>query len=503
MSFSANGGALRGSSSSSISPWRLSLISQDLKKQTALRLAHEQHKQAPDSGGNFFVAPKPPQQTEYRGVPIVEPTKGTGKQQQPSVTPMNPPYNQSYHGQNPSFLPVPVAPSPPAHYNSERSIMRRNPPPRSYSPSPTVLPTSSTESISKPPQIQRDLSRDSNSSKLPHGLTVQELKEMTKARLRFEQREQPLNHHATSSIIMSPLPLIPTRSRTHSRDNWSEADEFGSVCSVTSEYRPEPVLVAPSYRGDNNASPYAPSRSHLNSYGETLENGLPESVAFVHPSQGDAYFNRRRAQTLSPRQGLSHLDEERQVLSTHGQPNFRGLPLLSTPPNRHYPRYSNNSNHNNNNVDVFGLEHGNRQRTFSLEPTSLRANMDLEANRQRTHSAASLPPISHTADEFSQRLPTGIGMVRKDAPSPSVTGLATHVFGSPPGFVSPVNDPLMPTCLGNSLHSSYDGGGGDVRHRASTWAPDSMFASSDLGGGYSLDDLASILKLSGAEGKGQ
>ena len=380
---------------------------------------------------------------------------------------------------------------------------------------------------------------------------------MTKARLQaeaakqqtspaaMERREQPPPTAVSPHPLQAPVAFAPSRSRTHSRDGWSQcsrgdADDF-SVCSVTSDF---PGSESVFTTGPSpSPSPFVPNRPHLGSYGSVSVNGptdnfaVPEMVA-LQPGSSAAYVpaavadyynpNRRRAQTLSPRQGLSHLDEDRQVLSG---PEFPGMSSFSTPPsNRHYPRASNSNSNNSSSATLFtgmptrpmAVDSGNRAHTFSMGPTMSVSDRTLGSsdwmeNRTRTSSAASMPAMSQTAEEFflidSQPFPRSsfhqlaaeIGVLaEEDDSGPSVTGLA-DVFRAPPGFASSATpsggDALGSSDVTHGLNSTPLYAGGDVRNRASTWAPDSMFGSSSslTTPSLGIEELAAILKLSEAE----
>ncbi|GKY91301.1 hypothetical protein MPSEU_000102500 [Mayamaea pseudoterrestris] len=498
---------------------------EDLKKQTALRLAHEQKKR-PTEGSK---GPSP-----------------TAAGPTPSMPPSSMVYSPHHQG-----------PPAPNHYDMPHSSIPGMVPQTTYGVVPFASPGPSMQGPPVVPVNVESMSnfqkqgsaQDLSNSKLPHGLTVQELKEMTKARLQaeaskaevssMERREQP---PAISPLPMQhPIHSSQSRSRTQSRDGWSQcsrgdADEY-SVCSTTSDFPGSESAFGVS--GPSPApSPFTPNRAYLGSYGSVAGAGspLPEMVAFT--GSGSMAFggtpdyynaNRRRAQTLSPRQGLSYVDEERQVLPSqqfHGMPSF-GSPMI----NSQYSQFSNNSS-----VDLIGglptrpnmLGTDNRARTYSLDPTSISdravGSPDWLDNRPRTSSAASLPATSQTAEEFFMmeppqfqrssfhRLSTEIGVLDEEHVSrPSVTGLA-DVFrkSPPPGFGTSTTGRGAVDALGShnsTVQSSsaglgnmpFYGGGGDVRSRASTWAPDSMFGTSSPSGGLGMEELAAILKLSEAE----
>jgi hypothetical protein len=421
---------------------------------------------------------------------------------------------------------------------------------------------------------QESTTRCSNQqkSKLPHGLTVQELKEMTKARLQAEastvdlrvdesstrgrnlQTPEPFGSGLPASAQASPLqPGFPANSSP--RDAWSQDSRGGgtneawdnasvSTCAsdayLGSEY-------PPSMNGNQNfddyiATPFVRSRSHpvASSSSGNCASDVPSQV-HASSSNNHLYYdgyggaaNRRRAQTMSPRIGLSYVHEDRPVLgddhaaahhhiisfpqqqahhSHHHQQQQQpcrqqrmSLPAPSqsafTPSPFRYGGHNNGGGvpTNNANSGIYGGGGGGECN-----------------NRQRAFSTTSLPATSTTADEFgiassSHRFASQFVAVREDVPlcAPS-TGLADVFRGS---GLSSTASPTGLMCgtqgLGITTTSSSGGGGGgghlypgnigDSRNRAATWSDPT---SSDMFSGLMCneqlsDDLASILKLSGA-----
>ena len=349
---------------------------------------------------------------------------------------------------------------------------------------------------------------------------------MTKARLQAEAAEKQDPGDAVGDFREPPLhavsPLPPSlsnhrpRSYSQSRggDAWSQQEsradtwETGSVSTAASDFLGSESAygASSSLMGDDAASP-SPFVRHVSFPSSTPPiqhfsdapppaDRLALSCGLSLPEPTSGYpMNRYRASTLSPRPGLSHVDEHGQFVVSHDAPTF---PSFSGTSNRSY-----------------------RSRVAFGGPASFAANM--EPNRPRTSSAVSLPPISHTAEEFSidstslHRLPPVIGSVREDAPSPSVTGLA-DVFRelparfanvpSPPGFSAnpSANRPRIQTAssigMGMHDHNGLDSFG-EARGRAATWSEpsmDTLFGPGLFGGAGSpsadiCDDLNSILKF--------
>eukprot|EP00934_Nitzschia_sp_Nitz4_P005446 Nitzschia sp. Nitz4//scaffold9_size221794//98048//100393//NITZ4_001348-RA/size221794-snap-gene-0.100-mRNA-1//1//CDS//3329561007//5436//frame0 len=231
---------------------------EDLKKQTALRLAQEQRQK--QQATTPFVEPAAPR-TAHAFSPL-DPASASHRQPPPSQLHHNTQYshsnsNHSYaansyydtphsvqgHRQEQSNSYIAGKPfeanatlnrfSPPNHSNhtftETRSVetSQQSAPPVNHSfpqdarvlgsapVAPFVAQSSSDRDPSAAPQ-------GSNKSKLPHGLTVHELKEMTKARLQAEASDrsdtmEPLDARRFSPLDFESLP--DTRERTASRDS--------------------------------------------------------------------------------------------------------------------------------------------------------------------------------------------------------------------------------------------------------------------------------------------
>jgi len=508
---------------------------QDLKKQTALRLAQEQG-QNQHGGGDPSIGygPSPSTQQFSGGMPLQHggvnsaqcpphgnvPTFDHGPYGMENMGHTNPHHHHfQYHEQAPqAFRQVHPSNGPDVSAVSSATYTNHHNRDTGYNPDAQRPQTHDPHSSAA------DSSSLQPKAKLPHGLTVHELKEMTKARLQAEAAADmkdvlkgssaggiEIREQSADNITNIPPQFIGQRARTNtsqSRDTWSqdsrnEAWESGSVSTVASDYLgSESAYGTASCGGDDpSRSSYGrPSSFHslpVNDFCDAPPDCL--SYAGMAPSAGmflDLPPNRRRAATLSPRQGLSYLHENREVLTGTDAP---ALPAFSTPTTKRlYP---------------------SRMRHFQ--------NANLEANRPRTSSATSLPPISNTAEEFlgeEQRsfrtiqAGAGVPMLRDFASSPTVTGLADVFRESPSGLnergsaITPSGFDeyaqaaiASPSAVHASSHSQIrQTSENDARGRASTWAGssvDSIFGPGLIGGSnvdeHALsDDLAAILKLS-------
>lgn len=390
--------------------------------------------------------------------------------------------------------------------------------------------------IYPPEHLSRSAPRPSMSSssdaasagkpKLPHGLTVHELKEMTKARLQAgasEKRDitEPLGpvpsvvratqdyrdaHPRASPTAASPVPPsyygrnnrspYPDSSFAHhdnrSIDSRNEGWENGSVNTQTSDYfGSEHAFGVASFNGEDHDFNRARSLS-ANSTGfaapheftSVQDDYLPQAQSFYSDPSAGLAPNRRRAATLSPRAGLSHLHEDRPVI---GGQDLPGLPSF----HHHTPGMTSRVPPRNRGAFLTSEQQQQQQTRYNSE----------EDNRARTLSAVSLPTMSHTAEEFgslrSGSSVTGLSDVFRETPAP----VSTAFVGGPDLHVVPAV-----SSVGLGSIDSYE-----PRTRASTWGEttNSNNNTSDLFGPSLIrgqdselsDDLASILKLSGAEEK--
>ena len=464
------------------------------------------------------------------------------------------------------------------------------------------------------------------SSKLPHGLTVHELKEMTKARLQAEAAEtmpgdenpnrngismateggtsSPFNGAPANSFQPVPLQMQPLQSQSmlpeqnsyyrqpaevsppprafhsyhhqstpspydnashdpnrmlgnqyradsYTESNWENASVTSHNSTVASDYLGSESAFSSGVGGGFSQAGDDQSGLSLNrtqSYPipsrESTPTSLPSPLAssYFDSSAAAAAMasNRQRAMTLSPRPGLSLLHEDRPGFSDDalGIPSFSSssrqarqqLPTRSRrsfSPIMQSQGYASDSfagGYGSNTAGVFGVVY---------------------ENRPRTSSAVSLPTISHTAEEFAldgyyggtMRSSDGVnigGAPIQEHDALSLTGAgeslmsSSSLYGSgdmrstssvfrdeygsisaPPGLGS--SDGAVTGSFMNPLMArtgSMDGNGSDNnRVRASTWvAGCDVFGTSSSLYESTVDDtlagdLASILKLSGAEEK--
>lgn len=471
--------------------------------------------------------------------------------------------------------------------------------------------------------------QSNSSSKLPHGLTVHELKEMTKARLQAEAAEkmsapadietrdtsvQPTTygqqqpppppqsvHHQmgqgsdvhlvstqapTKSLSydqgsqmrqpaqVSPLPpafqnynaqsssfdcnssvdqrTIPVGNRNRLDsfpDNWESASVTSHNSTVASDYLGSesafPSAVGGGFSqleeqpgmalGRTQSYPIGTSRPFGNDMLSRETSMTPTSMSSPHGSSSSSYFDpsmqsRQRAMTLSPRPGLSLLHEDRPGFSD----GDLGIPSFSSSRHARQPLTARSRR---------SFSPVLQQQTF-VEPSSLVGGFGSHVpgviggsildNRPRTSSAVSLPAISHTAEEFAldstlRRSSDSVSVnnrggapIRENPPvgsaesflsssslygsSDSVGQSSASVFRNEFGGI-----PAPPGLGGPSRGDGAIGGIDSSRGRAATWVAgqmsgaDSMFGSGGLydysGEDTLAGDLASILKLSGAEEK--
>ena len=440
-----------------------------------MRLAHEQQRQGRFKGGGFFAA-NPEEQEVY---PIVESPRAEPAAARISTPPALVPSPASPFVNNVPVNNVPlfnsVGGSVPVYSNKASDS--------SASPSYEREGRQKKKSTGKSTGWSQSSSRDSSSSsyrgnssdaskkqksKLPHGLTVQELKEMTKARLQAEAADKgddtrimrTPEPHGAPPVVSEPR-TAPPPTPPPSRESWNaepraEAWETGSVSTANSDAFPNA-----DFHSDLN---FTRARSYTDSQqGPPAYNHSGNSPFYDH-SMGFAQ-NRRRAATLSPRLGLSYVQEEYPA----------NVPIP-------FPSISGSTGHAQGPP---GLQARPVAPTFSASSSfgySMNANPPVTHNRPRTSSAVSLPPMSHTADEFDlepSRRSSPFDVLRED----SVTLGLSDVFRD--NRFSPV--PSMMNELG--LYS-------DNRARAATWSDSLMgpAAPAELS-----DDLASLLKLAGPD----
>jgi hypothetical protein len=488
----------------------------------------------------------------YADRALLQSSAGTMEQQHYN---MDPPMNMSYrqppqqqmqqqepyrlHGMENSMpTQAPILPAVGSHPTYHHQQPPPPPPEQDYRKSTSTLSLSSFDSSS---QIQ------AGKPKLPHGLTVHELKEMTKARLQAEAVEQkdgftgqpneshapvpstvnvgqqehrdphqmsrsqvspiPPGFHGHRMNSVSPYPDNLDHQNRFAHEGWSpesrggaDAWETASVNSAASDYLPpDAAFPANFHAGTHSVDDYSFGRTR--SYPASgNSNYAPHELIQVPGGAGGAgptgYYdgyspNRRRAATLSPRPGLTHLHEDRPVLSGDGGP---GIPSFSSSSSRraHLPVRTRGAY----NADAYHYP------------------------RQRTSSTTSLPAISHTAEEFaggeeSPSLFSQFESLREDDDAGhSVTGLVDVFRGfpanyngmssPPPGLGGGDSDRLVMSTSSSNGFGSF----GDERTRASTWSGHTsdffgpgLFDSRNDDQDGLAGDLALILKLSGAEEK--
>lgn len=563
---------------------------EDLKKQTALRLAQEQQKKgrrvAVDPHQNFIsssvVCNNPLAHEPYNGSQHISRAPDSCSLY-PHVN-HQPQSNYRYGTENCDGTPAP-------------NQVYLGDPPQTY-PNEYHVSGSASGSVNS-----QSNSKVTSNSKLPHGLTVQELKEMTKARLQAEAVDRSAEEFATPQNCNENLGPVPTTVRvSHEyRDHMSsrfqgqappvitgfhgvrspdqsarsfdarEAWETTSVSTAASDFHGSESVYSGIHGPDDfgGPSPLARSNSHLSggcqewqsSYHDLPVDSAHNAPCVLSPGRyfdGSSFLpNRRRAATLSPRPGgLTYLHEDR---SYNGFQMLSGMPSLKSAQATNSNRQRSASSRTRS---TFVQEPAtNCQPIAGIFAPSHDLNNYSSGNRARTSSTVSLPAISHTAEEFSvapsgcldscttpQRFSNQFYSVREDAPSPSVTGLSSvfreaHNVSNFPngvderfrgsafssldigsssslGFESVPMRKRAETDFLHSANSAFghsenfghvSGNHGDSRIRAATWGEPSldmyglglfgeMSKDKQIDDGLA-DDLASILKLSGAEQK--
>eukprot|EP00977_Amphora_coffeiformis_P022487 scaffold10909_cov172-Amphora_coffeaeformis.AAC.5 len=441
-----------------------------------MRLAQEQQRQGRFKGGGFVANP-----AEQEVYPVVDPSRATPPPvAHVATTPVaGPPaslYGNNVPGYNSVGGSMPVYPgkvsdrSSPPSYEREGRQKKKAPGKSTGWSSPSSRDSSSS---------YRGNSSDATKkqkSKLPHGLTVQELKEMTKARLQAEASDngddslikRPSDSRGAPVVLSEPR-TAPSPTPPPYRESWNpepraEAWETASASTANSDAFPNA-----DFHGDLN---FTRARSYTDSQGEVFPQQGSGPALYNHSGSSPFYDhsmgfaqNRRRAATLSPRLGLSHVQEDYPVNVPIPFPSFSGpAGRAQGPPGLQArsvaPTYCASSS--------FGY------------PTN--ANPPVSHNRPRTSSAVSLPPMSHTADEFDldpSRRSSPFDVVREDSVTPGLSDVFRDNRFSP-------------------VRSMMDGLGlySDNRARAATWS-DSLMGSASPG--ELSDDLASLLKLAGPD----
>jgi hypothetical protein len=472
---------------------------EDLKKQTALRLAQEQQ----ESQGSFSSESPPgyvPKVASRNPFGVADPRLLPGRDSKSSFQSLA--HLRHTGNSNGDFA-----------YNRHRPEAAAG---------PHRLPTNGLpagSSISKEDLKAPKERKASEKSKLPsHGLTVQELKEMTKARLQAEasqkHEDSEADHCCLSSLpaSSSTFPLIsdrptgtpqpsatPTSLYGHrpssvnsrssfpdqlNREGWSsnesrvEAWENASASTSASDYWGSEY--SDSLRVFHSHSPESHGQSSQRN--RTFSSGTNDSPpallgsAFYDP-QAPFSQNRRRAATLSPHTGLKHVRED--------QPDFPGHDDLPG-----FPSFSNVSrpHHQSLAQDKELLT----QQSYRYPPGLIGS----DGNRART---SSLPAISRTSEDFGTEpfLSSRFGRVDEDNAQ-----LFDQVFRDTATDHGTSSLDLIGGIEILGISGSRNGGFGagmqlDNRLRAATWSEPSTDLFGPIGSGR--DTLSSILNLSSAD----
>jgi hypothetical protein len=324
---------------------------------------------------------------------------------------------------------------------------------------PTTPPSSSWLAFGKKG------SRSSAKPKLPHGLTVHELKEMTKARLEAEAAQDGVTLNEgfnAESHFLAPVAdpyqgyHEPFQSPTHLQYHEGFA---------ANAHDAEPLYSTPTF--GSNGWPSQPSNS------DTWESASASSPAFLtssvssglsaaHSVGGDDLI---RNPSSSGRSCISPLFEESfngGYLPSRERSNTNSSPLSNLP------------------------EHCEVGLTL---PPMMMMGGDLlrDTNRSRAWTETAIPTLSSPSNTLLS------SFVNKEP----VTGLVVDTFRADPGTEFP-----------GALHNLSSPLLFDTRGRASTWSPDLHDHSLSLFGNRHTpddlsEDLVSILKLSGLEDKSE
>ena len=428
---------------------------QDLKKQTAMRLAQEQQRQGRYEATGYAANPTSPE--VY--APVVEAPRSTPPQVHNLATP---PINSH------AYVNVGVSSSGPRYNTTPENVVGTSGTP-AFEARGVQTPVSwaSARARKEAPTKQK--------TKLPHGLTVQELKEMTKARLQQEAADMGEGNR----VLRTPEPTsVPAEPRTAPpqtppyRENWTtdrRKETWDTPASTVASANQSPFANTDFQGGFayNRVRSFTDSQRLERNITPPGPQGYVEVPPFYDHSVGFTQ-NRRRAQTLSPRLGLSHVQEEYPIDSE--------IPLspMSRPPAAHI--------HGRGTITDPGLE-GHAK----FENLNSSFGYSSAPNRPRTSSAVSLPPISHTADEFglepSHRGVSPFGTVCEENVTPGLSDVFRGNRLSPVPVTSSVMNEI-------GLYS-------DNRTRAATWSDSLM--SSAIEPEELSDDLASLLKLVGPD----
>lgn len=384
----------------------------------------------------------------------------------------------------------------------------------------TLPPSSYTET--NPPT---NCSKLQQKSKLPHGLTVQELKEMTKARLQAEaatksnqvemgqsiQMGQALSEASPSSRgqpltiqQLSPIPpgfasdnhhsVWPSSSSCDRTENWDSLSIGGSdpvPGSVGEKPSSDVFLLVPtqvSVASELDANRLRPNAA--------ISQHLPLSM----PEDSCSVLGHRPPYSSEARERSFSSDAHSDILMPHQPRSVNRERAFSSDT---YPSL----HHHHPHASTALL-----QRQGAGLPGAFTAPIAMGSGSGTT-SGSSLSSTLHTANSLSidslcqgnnsalnsNRFPSPFGAVREDEPL-GTPGLAdvfrVSSFDKSTGMMSSSPSSMYPQDLGCLPVAGFASSqAADNRMRAATWSePGSLFGSS----GNDFDDLASILKLSGA-----
>ncbi|CAJ1895290.1 unnamed protein product [Cylindrotheca closterium] len=496
---------------------------EDLKRQTAIRLAQEQKQHGRGNEETILMPqPQPPQQpppppslVQNQGYPHNRvPQQGethrdqyTGREVPPQHRPQYVPpppqsfpqnqYNPHYHHQSQSYPNSQYRPTG-GYYDDRGNAGMHNMRHQNIHQGREMMNnTAYGGGANRFPRNQPDAF---NPNKLTHGLTVQELKQMTQARLQAEAAENVDNDRLSPLDFDSSL-QDPPRERTESTNSIPSLVQVGqgsngrqvqgspgSRQNFNQEYGLLPPQPQHSWDGN------VPQQHKMDSLDNASTNSFNNSVisdnlgsesAFSGGigvlSQSDSDFstgqfnryakenngrsgmvtaavspatakqsmfmfdaavggNRRRAATLSPNPGSiledrPHFDQDVAIPLFDGQdlaiPSFAsagGASLLAARSRANSSSAVLPSDHVAGDDSLFGLADSG---VFGFDDTP---------NRARTESAVSLPPMSHTGDEFGMDSILSQQMVSQGREGPAVGHNSASSFGdnrrlrAPPGF---------------------------------------------------------------------
>jgi len=497
---------------------------EDLKRQTAIRLAQEQKQhgrgyeettttiqQQPPSANNNNM--------QNQGYPHNRFPQGethrdqyTGREVPPQHRPQYAP-PQSYHPSNQyrnnAYQGYANSQYRQGYYDDRGNGMHNGIRHQNNYQGHEMMNNNSTYGGGNPNRFPRHHSDVYNPNKLTHGLTVQELKQMTRARLQAEAAEK-VDPDRLSPLDFESSLQDPPRERTFSRDSTGfgpvvsseSTNSIPSLVQVGSIGR-QTVQSSPGRRQNYSSSDYSlpqqqhswdgtmqqqhktdfPDNASTNSYNNSvLSDNVGSDSAFSGGiggvlSQSDSDYsagqynrfkdngrsgiasasaspaavkqnmfafdaavggNRRRAVTLSPNPGSiledrPHYDQDVVIPRFDGQdlaiPSFASAGGVSLLAARSRANSSSAVMPSDNGADdaLFGQSGG--MYAFDDAP-----------NRARTESAVSLPPISHTADEFGVDRILSQQMVSQGREGPAVGHNSVNSIGesrrmrAPPGF---------------------------------------------------------------------